>query len=556
MRVHGTERTTAVGDVLFREGDRGYDFFVILSGRVMVVDGYGGAAERDLAEGGPDEFVAELNMFTGERLYTTAVVRQSGSVLSVRAASIAELIGSDPDLGDVIIPAVFARRQWLIQHRAGMRIVGSKFSPDTARLKEFAARNRLAYVWIDPDTDPIGLGLLDDAGLDPTVTPVVFLAGGEVLVNPTNTEMARAAGLVTAPEPSVVYDVVVIGAGPAGLAASVYASSEGLRVAALDAVGVGGQIGTTARFENYLGFPVGISGEEFASRSQLQARRFGTRMIVPGRATGLANRTGFLVVSLDGGGEVAGRSVIIACGVEYRRLAVPRIESFEGISVFYSPLDAQDRVAPGDPVVVVGGGNSAGQAATALAAGGHHVTLVVRGSDLSAGMVRYLTDRIAQQHQIEVLTGAEVDQLEGDSTLTAVSVRQHSTGDRRHIAAKAMFVLIGAAPYSRWLVDTVRLDDSGYILTGASLGADVTASEPWRTLGRGPLPLETSIPGVFAAGDIRAGSLKRVGSAVGDGSLAARLVHEWLGKPISPALFAQAALPDGATRAGVDHGTR
>jgi thioredoxin reductase (NADPH) len=346
--------------------------------------------------------------------------------------------------------------------------------------------------------------------------------------------MAQAAGLVTAPEPSTIYDLAVVGAGPAGLAASVYASSEGLRVAALDAVGVGGQIGTTTRFENYLGFPVGISGEQFASRAQLQARRFGTRMIVPGRATGLHTRDGFLVVSLEDGDEVVARSVIIVSGIEYRRLAVPGIEHFEGISVFYSPLDAQDRVGRGDPVVVVGGGNSAGQAATALAARGHHVTLIVRGNDLSKSMVRYLTDRIADDHRIEVVTDAEVDHLEGDTTLSGVSMQQHGTGGQRHIAAKAMFVLIGAAPYSGWLGDPVSVDDTGYILAGSSLGTDITHAEPWRTLGRAPFPLETSVPGVLAAGDVRADSLKRVGSAVGDGSLAARLVHEWLGKPSIP----------------------
>jgi thioredoxin reductase (NADPH) len=529
-------RATAAGDVLFQEGDRSYDFFVILAGRVMVVDGYGDA-QRDLAEGGPGDFVAELNMFTGERLYTTAIVSQAGSVLAVPAASIVALIGSDPDLGDVIIPAVFARRQWLTQHRAGMRIVGSKFSPDTARLREFAARNLPAHVWIDPDTDRSGQHLLDAAGLDASATPVVFLAGGDVLVKPTNAEMAQSAGLVTAPEPSAIYDLVVVGAGPAGLAASVYASSEGLRVAALDAVGVGGQISTTTRFENYLGFPVGVSGEEFASRAQLQARRFGTRMIVPGRATALNTRNGFLVVSLEDSDEVVARSVIVASGIEYRRLAIPGIERLEGISVFYSPLDAQDRVGEGDPVVVIGGGNSAGQAATALAASGHHVTLVVRGNDLSTSMVRYLTERIADDHRIEVLTDAEVGHLEGDTTLSAVSIQEHGAGGQRHVTATAMFVLIGAAPYSGWLGDAVKVDDTGYILTGSSLGTDINQAEAWRTLGRAPFPLETSVPGVFAAGDIRADSLKRVGSAVGDGSLAARLVHEWLGKPSIPAPF-------------------
>jgi thioredoxin reductase (NADPH) len=523
----GEVQDVAAGDVLFREGDGSYPFFVILSGRVAVVDGYGGA-ERELADGVRGEFVAELNMFTGERLYTTAVVREAGAVLSVPRAAILQLIGTNPEFGELIVPAVFARRQWLMRHQAGMRIVGSRFSPETARLREFAARNRLAYVWLDPDRDPSGQRLLDDAGLATRTEPVVFLRGGEVLVDPSNAELAAGAGLITGPEPSVVYDVIVVGAGPAGLAASVYASSEGLRVAALDELAVGGQIGTTARFENYLGFPVGISGEEFAARALLQATRFGTRMIVPGRATGLAVRDGLVEISLAGSDPIVGRGVIIAGGVEYRRLDVAGIDRFEGVSVFYSPLDAEHRVAAGEPVVVVGGANSAGQAATALAAAGHHVTLVVRAHDIAAAMVHYLVDRVEHEPLIEVATESEVVEVIGDQAVTGVTVENDSNGVRTHVPATAMFILIGAAPNTEWLRASMQLDEAGYILTGSALGPDISREEPWQSLGRGPYPLETSVPGVFAAGDIRADSLRRVGSAVGDGSLAARLVHEWL----------------------------
>jgi thioredoxin reductase (NADPH) len=533
LRPYGDVDEVSVGDVLFREGDASYAFFVILSGRVAVLDDYGGT-ERELADGGRGDFVAELNMFTGERLYTTAVVREAGSMLSIPRAAIVELIGTHPELGDLIIPAVFARRQWLIRHQAGMRVVGSQFSPETARLREFATRNRLAHIYIDPDRDEFGHRLLDGAGLGGNTEPVVFLRGGDVLVDPTNTELGTAVGLTTAPEPSTIYDLVVVGAGPAGLAASVYASSEGLRVATLDALAVGGQIGTTTRFENYLGFPVGISGEEFASRAFVQATRFGTHVVVPARATGLATNQGYFEISLEGSDPVTARGAIIAAGVKYRRLNVAGIERFEGVSVFYSPLDAEHRAATGEPAVVVGGGNSAGQAATALAAAGHRVTLVVRGHDLSSTMVRYLVERVEGDARIEVKTDSEVVEVAGEDVLTSVIVEDHRESDRNRVAATAMFILIGAAPNTDWLRPALRLDESGYVLTGSSLGTDIQYEEPWRSLGRQPFPLETSVPGVFAAGDIRADSLKRVGSAVGDGSLAARLVHGWLEQPRIP----------------------
>jgi thioredoxin reductase (NADPH) len=386
-------------------------------------------------------------------------------------------------------------------------------------------------VWLDPEHDASAERLLDDAGLHAQTLPVVFLRGGDVLVNPSSARLAAAVGLVTAPEPSVVYDLVVVGAGPAGLAASVYAASEGLRVAALDALAVGGQIGTTARFENYLGFPVGISGEEFASRALVQATRFGARIIVPGRATALRDRDGLSEIVLDGGDRIVGRSVIIAAGVEYRRLPIPGIERYEGVSVFYSPLDAQQRAGDAEPVVVVGGGNSAGQAATALAASGHDVALVIRGSGLVETMVRYLIDRVEHEPRITVLPQSEVVAVTGDGMLTTVTIEDHRANTRTPLRASAMFILIGAAPNTGWLRPTVTLDQDGFVLTGSSLAIDAHDDEPWHTLGRGPLPLETSVPGVFAAGDIRADSVKRVGSAVGDGSLAARLVHEWLDRP-------------------------
>jgi thioredoxin reductase (NADPH) len=528
LRSHGAEHATMRGQVLFREGDRSYDFLVILAGTVAAIDGYG-AAERELGVGYPGDFAAELNLFTGERLYTTAVVREPGAVLVVPVSDLRELIATHPDLAEVIMPVLLTRRQWLAQHQAGFQIIGSRYSPDTGRLREFATRNRLPHSFVDLDRDPAGGRLLEDHGLTPAQSPVVLIRGGELLLSPSDAELAAAVGLTAAPDPGAVYDLLVVGAGPAGLAASVYASSEGLRVATMDAEGTGGQIGTTSRVENYLGFPAGVSGAEFATRAVLQAQRFGTELIVPGAAVGHHEQAGYHVVTLRNGQEVAGRSVIIATGMQYRRLDVPGIERFAGTSVFYTPLAAGDELGAGDPIIVVGDGNSAGQAATFLASAGHQVAVVILGADLSHTMASYLIDRIDHDANIEVLPYSQVVELDGDVSLHDAVVEDHRSGLRRRVEARAMFVLIGAEPHTGWLAGSVRLDEAGFVLTGDALSASIRDAEPWYVLGRGPYPLETSLPGMFAAGDVRADSVRRVGSAVGDGSLAAQLVHEWLG---------------------------
>jgi thioredoxin reductase (NADPH) len=429
----------------------------------------------------------------------------------------------------VIMPVLLARRQWLAEHQAGFQIIGSRYSPGTGRLREFAARNRLPHSFVDLDRDPAGGRLLEDHGLTPAQSPAVLMRGGELLLNPSDAELATAVGLTAAPDPATVYDLLVVGAGPGGLAASVYASSEGLRVVTVDAKGTGGQIGTTSRVENYLGFPAGVSGAEFATRAVLQAQRFGTKLIVPGAAVRHHEQAGFHVVTLHTGEELVGRSVIVATGMQYRRLDVPGIERFEGTSVFYTPLAPGDELGAGDPVIVVGDGNSAGQAATFLASDGHQVTVLIRGASLAHTMASYLIDRIDHDANIEVLPYSQVVELDGDVCLHDALIEDHRSGLRRRVEARAMFVLIGAEPRTGWLAGSVRLDEAGFVLTGDALGASIRDAEPWHALGRGPYPLETSLPGIFAVGDVRADSVRRVGSAVGDGSLAAQLVHEWLG---------------------------
>ena len=529
LRREGEVRPTVAGQVLFREGDRGYDFIVILAGRVAVVDHQAGS-ERELASGGPGEFVAELNLLTEERLFTTAVVTDPGAVLVVPVAGLLKVIGQDQDLGQWIIRTLFARRQWLAQVQAGLRIVGSRSSPQTRRLLEFAARNLLPHVWLDSDTDPAAGAVLAHHNVPASETPVVVMRGGELLRQPSNAELARAAGVGTSPVPGLTYDVAIIGAGPAGLAAAVYGASEGLSTALVDALAVGGQISTTSRIENYLGFPVGISGEEFAKQAYVQVLRFGASIVLPATATGLSGDSTARVIHLDTGDRLTARSVIIATGVTYRTIDATRLDRFSGLGVFYSPLGVDDAIHRRDPVAIVGGGNSAGQAAIWLAGQGHPVTLIIRGTGLADSMSRYLIDRIADRADIEVRYHSVVRGLDGAQWLERIDVEDTITGTRETLLAAALIVLVGAEPHTQWLAESVRLDDRGYVITGPELGPDTRHQSPWTGQAHDPYLLETSVPGVFAVGDVRSGSVKRAAASVGEGSIAVRFVSEHLGR--------------------------
>jgi thioredoxin reductase (NADPH) len=522
---HGERRRTRAGDVLFEEGERGHPFFVVLDGRVAVVADRTGEA-RVIAVHGPRRFLGELGVLTGQAAFYSAVVREDGEVLAVPVERLRALVAQDAALGDLILRAYLLRRELLIGLGAGFRIIGSRFSPDTRRLRELAARNRLPHRWIDLEEDPGAEKLLRGLGVSPDETPVV-LWHGQVLRNPSTSELARAIGLPAPDERVDVADVVVVGAGPAGLAAAVYGASEGLGTVALDAVATGGQAGTSSRIENYLGFPSGISGGELAERAVIQAEKFGARITVPAKATALERDDGHYVVRV-GEQAITTRTVIIATGARYRRLPVPRLEDFEGAGVYYAATLMEAQLCAGDPVIVVGGGNSAGQATLFLTRYAADVHLLVRGDDLNRDMSRYLAARIERDPRVDLQLNTEVRELEGDDRLEAVISENVRTGERRRLAARDMFVFIGADPYTDWLAGTVALDADGFVLTGEA-AARAQAADPARHEDvHDPSLLETTLPGVLAVGDVRSRSIKRVASAVGEGSMAVRLVHEHL----------------------------
>ncbi|MGZ4801967.1 MAG: FAD-dependent oxidoreductase [Acidimicrobiia bacterium] len=522
LAARGERRATQPGDVLFRQGDRRCDFLVIVSGAVAVVDGSSGE-ERTIAILGPHHFLGELDLLTGEAAFTTAIVHESGEVLVVPVESLRELIAEDAALGDLILRATLLRRAILIELGAGFVLIGSQYSTDTRRLHEFAARNRLPHRFVNLDRDSAAEQLLDELGVPTGETPIVIW-GQQVLRNPSNAELARVTGLPSPIRPEATRDLVVVGAGPAGLAAAVYGASEGLVTVVLDAIATGGQAGTSSRIENYLGFPAGISGGELAERARIQAEKFGADLSIPAAATALERDDGYHVVRLDDGSAITARTVVIATGAHYRKLDVPRIDDYEGTCVYYAATPVEARVCFGDPVAVVGGGNSAGQAALFLGRRASKVSLLIRGDDLAKSMSRYLADRIEQDPKVEVLRHTEVRELVGDGQLDDVVVEDNRTGLRSVLRARALFVFIGAEPHARWLDGEIALDRSGFVLTGAEVDETRFPHETERAR----LPLETSRAGVFAVGDVRSGSTKRVASAVGEGAMAVRLVWEHL----------------------------
>ncbi len=520
----GTRRPIAQGEYLYRAGDVTYDFFVVVSGAVEAITSSGGT-ETVVARHGAGRFLGELNLLTGLRVFVTSRVVEPGEVLVVPRDQLRRLIATHPGLGDTILAAFMARRAILMTGAASsVRIIGSGFSPESLRAREFLARSRIPSEWLDPDRDADVDAVLREFGIDPSELPVVIVSG-VVLRHPTLGTLAEYLGLTVESLPGRCFDLIVVGAGPAGLAAAVYGASEGLSTLTVEMFGVGGQAGSSSRIDNYLGFPTGISGGDLTQRAEVQAEKFGARLSNPCEAESMHEEAGHLIVALSDGSVVAGRAVIIASGARYRRLEVPRLEEFEGKGVYYAATDTEARLCSPAPVVVVGGGNSAGQAAMFLAETGSPVTVVIRGPDLGASMSRYLVDRIEAHPHIEVRTKSQVTELEGDQALDAVHIAG-AEGDVT-IRCAALFSFIGADPASQWVSGCAALDDRGFVITDRWLRAEHLDAR-WDALERAPLPFETSHPGLFAAGDVRSGSTKRVAAAVGEGSACVGSVHQYL----------------------------
>lgn len=532
LQAFGEVRVTRAGDVLFREGDPNYHFIVILGGEVAIVARPEAAADA-VAVHGPGRFLGELNMLTGQAVYLAAVVREAGRVLMITPEKLREVIATVPGLSELILNAFIARRTLLLARAsAGLKIVGSRYSQDTLRLREFAARNQLPHSWLDMD-DAEATELLERFEVSEEDTPVAIWQDRDLLKNPTTLELAKHIGLDLNVPAEQTFDLIVVGAGPGGLAASVYGASEGLSTVTVEAIATGGQAGTSSRIENYLGFPAGLSGAELSSRAEVQALKFGARITVPRRAVNLKREEDCYTLTLDDGGYIRGRSVIVATGARYGKLNVPRLEVFEGAGVYYAATEIEARLCRDEAVIVVGGGNSAGQAAVYLSQGARTVHLMIRGGDLGKSMSRYLLSRIEAIPNIEVHLYTEIRELLGEDRLTGVVTLNNRSDERGVLEAGAVFTFIGATPYTEWLQGTLELDARGFVLTGR----DLQDAEAYREQRREPLLLETSLPGVFAVGDVRSGSVKRVASAVGEGSIVVRFIYQVLaeiGLPTGP----------------------
>jgi thioredoxin reductase (NADPH) len=507
IAARGEERTADAGEVLYRVGDREYPFIAILEGEVTILD----AAGNEIIRHGASGFLGELNLLSGQTVFVTAVVTQPVRYVAVEREVFRSLLYEDGPLSDLVLSAFIARREALQGVQGiGLEIVGPHSSEATMRMLSFARSNRLPLTWRDTehaDHDPAASALV--TGLDEAQLPLVRLPGGAELQGPSPGQVSRALGIGRELATREEVDLLVVGAGPAGLGAAVYGASEGLDTLVVESAGLGGQAGTSRRIENYLGFPAGVSGSELTSRAVTQARKFDARLATPYRAISLEPGNGRHVVRLEDDHEVAARAIVIATGAQYRRLPVDDLDEYEGISVFYAAGPPEAQLCGAERVAVVGGGNSAGQAAVWLARGGALVTLLHRRADVRETMSDYLV-RELERYGVPVRDRSEIAVLHGsDGQLDAVTLR---SGERLRLSF--LFLFLGARPCTEWLGDVIGRDDDGFILTGAAHGADTL--------------LETSVAGVFAAGDVRSGSTKRCATAVGEGAWAVQLVHAHL----------------------------
>jgi thioredoxin reductase (NADPH) len=527
IAAHGEKRAVAAGEVLADAGDQIVPFLVVTAGAIEVVR-IAGDTETLVALHETGQFSGEVNMISGRRALFRLRAREAGTVIVLDRAQLVGLVQNDAELSEILMRAFILRRVELVASGIGDAVlIGSKHSSGTLRVKEFLTRNGHPYTYVDLESDSDVQTLLDHFHVEVTDVPVLVCRGELVLRNPSNAEIAECLGFNDAIDQTHVRDLVIVGAGPAGLAAAVYGASEGLDVLVLESNAPGGQAGSSSRIENYLGFPSGISGQELAARAYTQAQKFGAQVLIAKGATELSCQRKPYAIEIDEGARVPARAVIIATGVQYRRLAIENLERFEGAGIYYGATFVEAQLCGGEDVIVIGGGNSAGQAAVFLAQSARRVYMLVRAAGLAQSMSRYLIRRIEDNAAIELLTHTELAALEGGDRLERVRWRNTSTTVEETKDIGHVFVMTGAVPNTRWLDGCVALDKNGFIKTGADLGREELDAARW-PLARPPHLLETSLPGVFAVGDARGGNVKRVASAVGEGSIAVSFVHQVL----------------------------
>jgi thioredoxin reductase (NADPH) len=529
VRAVSKLRKVEGGEILFRPGDTAVPFFVLLSASMEVVQPDVKGDRLITTHRQPGSFTGELSMISGQRCLVLGRITEAGEVLELSTQGLRSLIGRDAELSEIIMRAFILRRLALITHQLGnVILMGSRHSAATLHLREFLGRNGYPYTYVDLDTDEMSQELLDRFSVKLEEVPIVICNDRSVLRNPSIQQLADCLGLNVSIDESQVRDVIIVGAGPAGLAAAVYAASEGLDALLIETEAPGGQAGSSSKIENYLGFPTGVSGQELASRAIAQAQKFGAKMLVARSVVRLnCDRRPYRVI-LEDGNTLSARAIVIATGAHYKKPNLANLNSFEGQGIYYGATYIEAQLCGGDDVIVVGGGNSAGQAAVFLSQTARRVYMLVRSGGLAETMSRYLIQRITENPAIELHFNTEITGLEGGTQLERVGWIDKTTGMTSVHDIRHLFIMAGASPRTEWLQGCVAMDKNGFILTGRDL--ETSGSNNGRTwpLARGPLMLETNLPAVFAVGDVRSGNVKRVASAVGEGAISVHLVHRAL----------------------------
>ena len=524
---YGGLRKVERGEILIEPRTKTLSVFVVKSGELELVQSPD-SDEKIVGIIGPGQFTGEANVLFGRPGLLQIRVSESAELIELDHNTMMTLLQTDSELGDIFMRAFILRREELIAGNFGdVVLLGSIHSPDTLRIKEFLTRNNQAYSYIDLDRDTGAQELLDRFQITVNEVPVVICRGNILLRNPENSKIAECLGFNETFDQSKVHDVVIIGAGPAGLAAAVYAATEGLDVVVLESESPGGQAGSSSKIENYVGFPMGISGHDLATSALTQAQKFGAQIMIAQNASTLRCNQKPFSIETSNGSRILARTVIIATGAKYRKLPLQNLQRFEGRGIYYAATFVESQWCGGEEVMVVGAGNSAGQAAVFLANSASHVHLMFRADDLFQSMSRYLIARIEKNNKVEIHPQKEITAVEGEEHLEMIRYRDSKTQKEESRAIRHLFVMTGAIPNTQWLDNCVALDPNGFIKTGNDLSQNELTTANW-PLSRSPGLLETSQPGIFAVGDVRCGNIKRVASAVGEGSIAISLVHQVL----------------------------